>query len=176
MKVINWELIDESTDKERLPVGAYVVVITGAKDNPSREYIEFTYDIAEGPYKDHFSDDWGQSNPWAHNFYRSYKETAFGMFKSFLKRLEESNPDFNIAEWQATSDEQALTGLLVGIVQQEEEYEANDGSIKTRTNVAKIIKADDVRNGNFKLLDKKLLDGGSATTAKADVYDDIPFM
>ena len=167
MKIMNWEFIDESNDKGRLPADGYVIVITEANDNPNREYIELVYDIAEGPWKAHYADDFGRNNPWAHHFFRSYKETAQQMFKTFLKRLEESNDGFTIAAWQKKSDEKEFVGLELGVIFQEEEYEANDGNIKTRLNVAKVVSADTIRRRDFKPYDKKTLDR-SAT-------DDLPF-
>lgn len=178
MKAFEWEFVDESTDRERMQPGGYVVVITGAEDNPQREYIELIYDIAEGPRKGYYSDDFGRNNPWAHHFFRSYKPTALPMFKAFLKRLEDSNEAFTIQAWQQTSDEKAFIGLELGIILQSEEYEGNDGSVKTRLNVARIVSADTIRRGDFTVPEPKKLEraekvyGGSGS---ADTYSDLPF-
>ena len=169
MKNLNWEFIDESNDKGRLPADGYVIVINEANDNPSREYVELVYDIAEGPWKAHYSDDFGRNNPWAHHFFRSYKDSALNMFKTFLKRLEESNDTFSIAEWQKKSDEKDFVGLEIGIILQEEEYEANDGTVKTRLNVAKVVSADTIRRRDFKPFEKKTLE------RTADTFDFVPF-
>ena len=97
------------------------------------------YDIAEGEYEGFYSDEFGRNNEWAHRFVRSYKESARGMFKAFLMRLEESNPGFTVAGWQEDCDERRLVGLEVGILLQTELYTNNRGEDKERLTVEDLL-------------------------------------
>lgn len=169
MKKTNWEYIDTINDGGRLPADGYVIVINDVEDVPNREYLYIVFDIAEGPYKGHYSDDWGKRNEWAHRFTKSYSEKAQGFFKQFLDCLEKSNAGFKISEWQEKSDEREFIGLEVGVIFQEREYEGNDGSIKTALDAAKIVTADTIRRGDFKKLDKKTIE------RTASIYNDLPF-
>jgi hypothetical protein len=180
MRSLNWNNITASSDGdfERLPAGPYVARITSMTDVPDREYVEVVYDIAEGPKAGFYSDAWGQSHPYAHHFFMSYKERALGMLKGRLEAIAASNPGFDpFAAWDAGRTE-IFVNRLVGINLQEEEYRRNDGEIGTRLNVCQIVDANSVRNGKVKPRPKKALDGGRpqqpASTAPA--WDgEIPF-
>ena len=151
MKPKNWAGVEESTPFEKLPAGGYVIRIVGVEDVPAKEYLNIVYDVAEGEHAGFYSDDFGKRNPWAHRFVRSYKETAEGMFKAFLMRLEESNRNFSIANWQVHSDERAFIGLELGIVLQLEQYTNDKGEDKERLEVVGVYASQDIRNGDFKL-------------------------
>ena len=154
MKILNWEEV-EDTSFEKLPAGGYVVMLTSVVDKPAKEYLEVTYDICEGEHAGYYSDDFGQRNLWAHQMRRSYKETARGMFKKFLSTLEKSNPAFTVAEWQRTSDERRLEGLIIGVVLQYEDYTNNRGEDKERLQVVGLYTPDEIRAGDFKLPDRR---------------------
>lgn len=183
MKIMNWMSVEESTPFEKLPAGAYVIRIVEVEDVPSKEYLNIVYDIAEGPHSGFYSDDFAKRNPWSHRFVRSYKESAQGMFKAFLSRLEESNRNFNVAQWQVYSNEQALVGLELGIVLQTELYTNNQGEDKERLNVVGVYASQDIRNGDYKMPEVK--DSRQATPAatanqgyasQPSIYnDDLPF-
>lgn len=168
MKAMNWVEVDESTPFEKLPAGGYVVRITDVEDVSSREYLNIVYDVAEGPHQGFFSDDFSRANPWKHRFVRSYKQTAQGMFRAFLARLEDTNPGFEVAAWQVRSNEQQFVGLLVGVVVQYELYTNDSGDDKERLNVVGVYSADDIRAGNYKLPEVK----DSRTGAGADAFGD----
>lgn len=170
MKIMDLEFVEAyGNDKGRLPADGYVVVITGVEDFPNQEYLNITFDIAEGPFKGHYSDDWGKRNEWAHTFKKYYTQKALGFFKGFMLCLEQSNAGFKISEWQKKSDENELVGLEVGVIFQEREYEGNDGSIKTALDAAEIVTADTIRRGDFKKLEKKTIERTAST------YNDLPF-
>ena len=64
----------------------------------------------------------------------------------------------------------------------EEEYEANDGTIKTRTYVDREISLDDLKNKKFKIPEKKCIARETAITGSEDFMqipdnaaDGIPF-
>lgn len=160
-----------SGDFERLPAGGYVVTITDVIDKPKASYLMITYDIAEGKFAGHFKE---TSNDLVaiHQFIRSYKETALGMFKAFVNAVEASNDGF---KW--SWDEAALIGKKVGIVLGEEEYENNRGEVKTGLKVRSCRSAEAIRKGDFKVPEPKKLEKADAVpegfTALADA--DLPF-
>lgn len=181
MQVKNWALIEESTPGSQLEPGGYVAVITNVEDVPEKEYLRITYDIAEGDHKGHFDDVWGRNNAWAHQFIRSYKEKAEGMFKAFLNRLEESNKHtkgFTVATWQVNSNEKSFIGLEIGLVLQKRLYTNEKGEDKESIEVRNVVAAQDIRNGDYKLPDprdeRETVVPSRAESAQ--VYDDIPFM
>ena len=69
-------------------------------------------------------------------------------------------------------------GKLVGIILGEEEYQANDGSIKTKLVVSKFTSIDKIRDGDFEIPPKKLLNSSAiqaASTAPINDNEDLPF-
>lgn len=171
MKIKNWEIIEESTPGEKLPAGGYVATIVNVEDVPSKEYLWIVYDIKEGEHAGHYSDDFGKKNEWAHRFTRSYKDTAEGMFKAFINRVEESNRGF---KWDG-KDEKQFIGKEVGIVLQVEKYTNDKGEDKERLTVRSVYAAQDIRNGAFKLpepIDKREVVDAAPS---ADTYSDVPF-
>ena len=179
MKKYNWIPVEESTPFTKLPAGGYVVRITDVEDMSGKEYLNIVYDIAEGEHAGFYSDSFGKLNPWAHRFVRSYKDTARGMFKQFLARLEDSNRGFSIEQWQATSDERDLIGLELGIVLQKELYTNDKGEDKERLDMVGVYAAQDIRNGDYKMPEPKDnrrdVPAASSRQTKSIYDDDIPF-
>lgn len=181
MKVNNWVLIEESAGGAKLPAGGYVCRITGVEDVPSKEYLWIEYDIAEGPHAGHYNDDFARANPYVHRFARSYKDSAAGMFKAFLARLEESNRGsarpFNIAQWQVQSDERQFIGLEIGLVMQYEKYTNTKGVDKERLNVEGVYATQDIRNGDFTLPEvqdnRTQVPSSGAAAPSASYYNDV---
>lgn len=176
----NWTAIPEMTTGAGVPAGGYVARITDVVDIAQKEYLDIVYDIAEGEYANHYSDDWGKQHPYAHKFVRSYKESATGMFSSFLHRLEDSNRNFRIAEWQAGGEDKHLDfiGKEIGLVLQKEQYTSNmDGSDKERIVVVNVISSQDVRDGNYTVPEPKdkRLKKEQDTSMVTDITNDIPF-
>ena len=176
MKPINnWDEVQASTDEfKKLPPGGYICAILSAEDVPEKEYIKIVYDIAAGEYADYYSDDWGKDNLWAHTIYRSYKESAAGMFKAFINAIEESNKGY---KWNF--DEKTLKGKLIGIVLGEEEYIGNDGSVKTRLKDRSTKSVRDIEENRFRPKIKKLEEEqgtGSSVPAGFVESDDLPFL
>lgn len=178
MKPMNWQAVEESTPFEKLPAGPYVVQIVDVEDVPDREYLNIVFDIAEGPYAGFYSDAFAKANPWSHRFVRSYKDSAKGMFKSFLMRLEESNRGFSVAQWQVYSNERQLIGLELGIVLQTEYYTNNQGEDKERLSCVGVYASQDIRNGDYKMPDPKdnrTAAAPSCSQSQGGYYDDLPF-
>lgn len=175
MKKINdWEKVKASDDNSRLPAGGYVCEIVRAEDNPEKNYLRLEYDIAEGEYKDYWQSTAERFGWWGGDFYRSYKDSALGMFKGFINAVEGSNGGFKW-EW----NEKALEGKLVGLVLGEEEYIKNDGSVGTRLKVRNVKPAQDIRSGKFKVPEKKVLPNESKASSSTSGFtpsdSDIPF-
>lgn len=181
MKVKNWELIEESAVGEKLPAGGYVVRIVDVNDVPEKEYLWIVYDILESnvdgklstDHAGHYGDDFGKQNPWAHRFTRSYKDSAEGMFKAFLSRLEESNRGkFDAKAWQGKSDEREFVGLELGVVLQTRYYTNEKGEDKEALEVRGVYASQDIRSGDFKVPapnDKR------EKAPAAGFFDDVPF-
>lgn len=170
-KKTDWTEVSAAGSSSMLPAGGYVAVITDVEDVESRDYLRFTYDIAEGEQKGFFETD---DREYTHQFVRSYKEKATGFMKAFLECVENSNADFKLDGWD--NDENDLKGKLVGIIVQREDYTNNNGEDRARMNVEGFAKVDDIRNNRFKLPEPKDNRDSAATSAEEVVYDaDVPF-
>lgn len=178
MKIKNWVEVEESRPSTMLEPGGYVCRITDVDDVPRREYLWVVYDVVEGERAGTYAG-MPKSDDWKHRFTRSYKDSAEGMFKAFLARLEESNRGrFSIEEWQRTGDERALVGLEVGLVFQKEQYTNDSGEDKERTVVVGVESADAIRKGDYYMPEPKdrRTKVETAPANQSDPYDDIPFV
>lgn len=156
MKPLNLSDVVEAGDFNRPSAGAYLCKIVNVTDFDSKEYLNIDYDFAEGEFKDYYKNLMERSNFWGGHWIRSYKTQALGFFKRMLSAVAKSNPDSGI-DYKNFNNEKLLINKYIGLVLGEEEYEANDGTIKTRTYVYKEICIDDLRNGNYKVPDKKTI-------------------
>lgn len=175
MKNIDWNSVQEASDDRLLP-GGYVCGIIRAEDVPDKEYLRIEFDIAEGPFKNYFRslrdrlglDSWPRGGV----LIRSYKPKAQPFFKSFLTAVQASNAGYTFR-----NDETTLARKMVGLVLGEEEYEYN-GEVKTRLRVSSVRSVKAIREGDFKVPDKKLLDrpvtASNEFTPIAD-DEDLPF-
>lgn len=180
-------------DYERMPAGGYVCTVQAVRTagtNSSgklvsypeeNQYVKLIWDVAEGEFEGRFSDDyWTEPDrDYGHQFYMSWKN--LGALKNTIQCLDESNPGFDaMAAFEADKWEM-FVGKKMGLVLGEEEYEANDGSVKTRFGFPRIKSVQDIRAGKFKVPPLKKLKGGGgeaapAVSASESVYDDdIPF-
>ena len=144
-------------DFKKLPAGGYIAKITAVENKEDKSYLNVTFDIAMGEFKGFYADEWGKAHPYAHTFVRSYKEKALGMFKGFLKAVDESNGTDFETRAENGFPEQELVGKTLGVVFGYEEYAANDGNIKERLYVKSCMSADRIREGDFKVPDFKRL-------------------
>lgn len=170
MKVKNWNLIEESKTNTILEPGGYVCRITAVQDVPDREYLWIVYDVAEGPSAGIYSG-LGISDDWKHRFTRSYKDTAEGMFKAFINRVQESNRGF---VWNM-QDEQQFVGKEIGLVFGKELYTNDKGEDKERTIVSYVCASQDIRNGDFKVPEVKDKRTNVSSAPVGGYYDDLPF-
>lgn len=149
-----------SGEFERLPAGGYVIRITGVKDEaaPDKQYLRIIYDIAEGPEAGRYKN---EEVEYRHAFIRSYKDTAIGMLKAFIKAVDEAN-ETNFDELvEKGFDEQLLKGCRLGVLFGYEEYEANDGNVKERLRLVRFLTIEQVRKGDFKVPELKKLAGST---------------
>ena len=182
-------------DYTRMPAGGYVAIIQAVRtegDDYGRKvsypdekmYVKLIYDIDEGDFAGKFSDDYwaGEDKDYGHQIYLSWKN--MGAFKGNINAIEESNPGFD-AMAAFTADQYGLfIGKRVGIVLGEEEYRANDGSVKTRFGFPRLKSVQDIHDGKFRVPPLKKLDDGGEQAAStpapvadaSGVYDDdVPF-
>lgn len=173
--IANWNSITPEVEgmRSKLQPGGYVVKITGVINDAKKEYLKIVYDIAEGPEAGRYSDDWGQNpdNDYAHSFFRSYKEKALGMFKGFVKTVEDSNPGYTW-DWH----EERLAGKLLGIVLGLEEYMSNRGEIATRLTVRSVTTADKIRAGEYVVPDTKKYKPKAETAVAAPAAQQADFV
>lgn len=169
-------------DFERLPAGGYVCRIIEATDYPNgneysdKPYLNIVYDIAEGEYAQFYSDEWGKENKWAHEVRQYYTQASLGIFKGFLKAVDISNGTAFEAAAETGLDERKLVGLLIGLIIGEEEYESNDGSIKTRLRVRGARPIQNIREGKFKQPELKKLPVDDTIPATPSLNEsDLPF-
>lgn len=163
---------------ERLPIGGYVIRITDVKDEVAKNYLTITYDIAEGQYRGFYKDT-DADHVRSHQFIRSYKEAALGMLKAFISAVDKTNgTKFGESIEERGLDERQLVGKLLGVVIGEEEYESNQGELKTALKVRTCMEADKIRKGQFKMPELKKLekDEGKIPSGFTPFNDnDIPF-
>ena len=188
-----------SGERARMGAGGYVVIIQAVRTEGTdgmgrridyvnaKEYVKLIYDVAEGDFAGKFSDEYwsGTDKDYGHQIFMSWKN--MGALKNTINCLDESNPGFDaMAAFEADKWE-LFIGKKLGIVVGEEEYRANDGTIKTRLGFPRIKSVQDIHDGKFRVPALKKLeednDGyfaapSTPTTGQAaSVYDeDIPFM
>jgi hypothetical protein len=180
-RIENYETVQASSGEFARPTaGGYICKIIDVEDVPMNEqgkgdYLRIEYDIADGEFKGYYKeqfDRWGGN--WNASFIRSYKEKALGMFKHFIKCIEESNPKFSW-DWNETE----LINQYVGLVLGEEEYQNSVGEIKTKLTVREIKSVEDIRKGNFKIPTIKKLQSSQVQSVAPNFQpvddEEIPF-
>lgn len=165
-KISGYDKIQESGSFKKLPVGGYVVKILNATDVPDKEYLRLSFDVAEGPNKGFFAEEYKNDTredkkwPNAGTFVRSYKEKALPMMKGFTTAVEKSNKNYT---WNF--DESTLKGKLVGLVIGEEEFVNSSGKMRTRTYVNAVRSVDIIREGKFEVPELKKLSADKVTAS-----------
>lgn len=163
---------------EKLAAGGYVIKITGVEDDDQKQYLRITYDIAEGPEKGRYANE-TSDNAYRHQFIRSYKEKALGMFRAFIKAIDAANGTSFDTRIEKGFPENELVGKLLGVLFGYEEYEANDGNVKERLRLVRFLNLEQVRAGDFKVPELKKLEGSASTSAPVPGFspmpDDLPF-
>ena len=206
MRPLNFTNIKESSEGDfpRLEPGAYVCAITAVDDFPDKEYLRVIVDIIKGEYANYFADDFYRDKPFAHSIIFSYKESAMPMLKGRLHCITDCNTDFDAEAAINAGNEQMLVGKAVGVVFREEEYYSkktgefemgsprpdrlcrldelerdknahpNPRMLKDDEKRKQLVKAGEDPDEWFRR--KELKQGGAATAAVADVFNEqIPF-
>lgn len=149
---------------EKFPAGAYVCQIVSMEFKTMKSgdiQAIFYIDIAEGKHTRHFAKRAKTASgvwPFAAQFKRYVtKDGEYqSSFKGFVEFLAQQNPGFEMPEGQIAPTD--LIGLMCGFTFGEEEYEADDGSIKTSCKLQFPHSVKDVREGKVKTPELKKLD------------------
>ena len=144
MQNFNWNEVREAEDFETLMPGGYICGITKAEDCADKQYLRLEYDIAEGPYKNHWRNLSSAAGFWGGVLIRSYKEKARPFFKQFITCVQASNPGYVFQ-----NDENTLLRKKLGLVLGEEEYKAKDGTVKKRLYVAQVKTIKAIQEGDY---------------------------
>lgn len=188
-KVNNWENVKAATEKVALPAGGYVVTIMGAKvatyngnDGGTFEKLEVSIDIAEGEFKDFYTNDYrsqqSEDKKWK-GVLRQYlpkedgtekDEWTKSSLKALIGAIEDSNPGYHW-DW----DETKLKGKKAGCIFRNEEWKFDDKTGFT-AKPFKFVSVEKIKTGNYRLPKDKLLNNSKATadTSSANSYKDIP--
>lgn len=184
----NWENVQAAGNREQLPPGGYVCEIKQAVEvknrNNSGTHLELAVEIIEGEYKGFFERDWRaqtrEDKFWAGVVRQNVPDEASNkyeqqcmFFKRFTNTVEDSNPGYHW-DW----NEVGLKGKKIGVVFGEQERMSQTGRQYTATVAQEIVTVEDIRQGNYKVPEKRLLAGGN-TAQSASVggfaAEDLPF-
>ncbi len=163
-------------DYEVLKPGGYICKIVGVQVE-EREYghlMRIAYDIAEGEHKDYYKRRFEAKKltnadaKWPGIYYQTIKRDDLKYFKGFMTAIEKSNQGFKW-DW----DEKKLLGKMFGGVFGEEEFEKQDGSIGTLVKCRFVKSVDSIREGKFKVPEKKTLSTSTGTNSN-DSYGFYP--
>lgn len=188
MKKFDVEIKRSATGSDPLPVGGYVAKIMNAevKEYNWGEVLVISFDIAEGDYKDFFANQYkantNEDKKWKGNFRINVPQESNKWFESQKRSfgnaiacIEESNSGYHW-DW----DETKLKGKTVGVLFRNFEWEVN-GNAGWSTECGCFISADDVRNGNFRMMKDRPLKNRTTTqtatfeTVEAISDEDLPF-
>ena len=178
------------TDGAALPKDGYVCKILNAqvKDGKKGQYIQIAYDIAEGPYADHFKKIFdgnkNEDKKWSTYFFLNIPNDdgteqdgwTKRSFKTFTNALEDSNEGYHF-DW----DESKFKNKLIGGLFHYEEYQRNDGKVGKSTKMKNACSVAKIRSGSFKLPDDKLINKPAANTTEDfmnipdQIDEEIPF-
>lgn len=171
MKKINWNEVNESGGQPQ--PGGYICKIIAIDDDEQREFLKIYLDIAYGEHAGYFEDLYDRFGFYGLTHIRSYKETAKGLFKKFLKTLEDSNAEF-VAD-RFDNDPQKLIGLELGAVLQLRRYTKQNGLDGTQLRVPQICTRQAIFDGNFivpdEIDDREI---AKPVTPSTDGFVDVP--
>lgn len=174
-----YDLVNEAGEFKPLPAMVVGVRITKVVDVPEKEYIEVYCDITKGEYANYFKTMVSNGGKDTSRHIRSYKSNALPFFKAFITAVEKSNPGYKW-DW----DEQKLVGKGVIAVFGQEEYLADDGTVKIATRVQEFRSVEAYNEGRIKVpelkklppQETKVVAEESVNTDKLEIPDDeLPF-
>lgn len=191
----NWNDVKEFSDRQKLPLGAYVCKVKKAvvQETEWGEQLCILFDIAEGEYSGFFSNEFSaNTNPdkkwkgvlkqWLPKDNGTEKdEWTKSSLKGMITAFEKSNAGYHW-DW----NEASLTGRLIGILFRNEEWEY-EGKSGWAVRPFRAISVDSVLEKTFTLpkdkpLKKESVTSGYVNAPVPDSYgftditsDDIPF-
>ena len=167
----NYDEIEINQDFERIELGGHKGIIMEAIEytspitgNTSLKVSVDTDKNDKQPYyfTEMYKNDTREDKKWSNSAikYVSLKEdeNCVRMLKAFITAVENSNPNFTY-DWNKEVDQ--LKGKKVGLVFGLEEYNAQDGSVKTigkLNQFRSLDKIDDVKIPKVKLIDGTFID------------------
>ena len=170
----NWNEVQEFSDRQKLPLGAYVCKVKQSRvqDTDYGSQLALLFDITEGEYAGFFQKDYAgntaQDKKWR-GVLRVWlpkddgtdnDEITKRTFKGMTTSFEKSNPGY---QWDW--NENSLVGKTVGILFRNEEWDYN-GKSGWAVRPFRAISADTVRNEEFTLpKDKPLKNKQTAAPA-----------
>lgn len=191
----NWNDVKEFSDRQKLPLGAYVCKVKKAavQETEWGEQLCILFDIAEGEYSGFFNNEFNaNTNPdkkwkgvlkqWLPKDNGTEKdEWTKSSLKGMITAFEKSNAGYRW-DW----NEASLTGRLIGILFRNEEWEY-EGKTGWTVRPFRAISVDSVLEKTFTLpkdkpLKKESVTSGYVNAPVPDSYgftditsDDIPF-
>lgn len=167
----NWNEVQEFSDRQKLPIGAYVCKVKQVRiqDNSFGSQLCMLFDISEGEYTNYFKKDFdsntAQDKKWR-GVLRVWlpkddgtdnDEMTKRTFKGMVTSFEKSNLGY---QWDW--NENSLVGKTVGVLFRNEEWDYN-GKQGWAVRPFRAISADTVRNNEFTIpKDKPLTNKQSA--------------
>lgn len=191
MKPINGFTATEATRQEKIPAGGYVVKVLDAQVETYSwgQRLVVSYDIAEGPYKDYYRNDYngnqypekrwrGKYRATIPNEQSQYYGGELRTMQNLAWALEQSNPGY---KWDF--DESKLRGKSLGILVREQEFLTNDGRKVWGTRAYTVTSVAKIHSEDYKIPSPKALNGSQATTAPSTMAqmetvendDELPF-
>lgn len=174
----NYDNTKPYTDTEKLPAGAYIVkLMKGARVESYSwgEVLLVPFDIAEGEYKDYYTNQFKNSQLEDKKYKGVYRMNlpkddgteqdgwTMRRFKTDIMAVEDSNSGYHW-EW----DENTLAGKTVGMLFQNREWEFN-GSSGWSAQPHSLKAVEDIRNGKYKLpADKPLANKKPSISIEVD--------
>ena len=175
------------TDRERLPIGGYIVKILDAEELTYGwgRVLAISFDIEEGEHKGYYQQDYDMQQKEDKKWKGVYRlnipkddktemdEWTANTFKTATVAIEDSNTGYHW-DW----DEKKLKGKIVGALFRNKEYEFN-GNRGFFTECCAFRPADIIRSGKFRMPKDKLLKKteeiapGFTATELSD--EDLPF-
>lgn len=183
-RINGYETARAYADVEKLPVGGYIIQILDANELTYDwgRTLEIKFDIAEGEYKDFYTNQYKESQFENAKYKGTYRlnipkddgtkedEWTLRRFKTNIAAVEESNSGYHW-DW----NEKGLVGKKVGAIFFDKEWEMNDNS-GFYTALHNFKSVEKIKAGKFKIPEPKLLKEKNPLDGFEEVSTDgIPF-
>lgn len=156
----NWNEVKEFSDRQKLPLGAYVCKVKKAavQSNEYGEQLCILFDIVEGEFSGFFNEEY-KANTYDNKKWKGVlrqfipkddgsekDEWTKRSFKGLTTSFEKSNPGY-VWNW----DENSLAGKMIGVLFRNEEWENDEGKSGWTVRPFRALSVDSVRSEDFKL-------------------------